>query len=503
MNSIEPHIQEYIKALAEPVAEREAERIAKDLRREMLVGYDAAREHAVGVAHNVEARLLKRIETLEAGRKEIVFLNGCIDSRAYGARGDGTYHRVQEWIGTRYRDLAELQEDYPWVSSLDDSADWAAIQAALNASFREMVDRYGSGGNDLTRSMAAASPKVYIGPGRYVVNKSLIVPPRCRVVGAGEIDTIISYQPRGDAMWPWLHPAKQYEMPENPDVHCVFVRLPRMATANPYVTTGIYSVDGPIRDSFLSAQDGEHIVDYFGEMSGFLVNSDVDPAVMIWLPSYADTDSITFRNIHFNGYGSQPNQWCYGIMATRSDGQSFMKNLTVKDCTFELLRVGIGFLNSEFNHITGNRFWDTWKGITINNGFYTQILGNTMELDLQNFDQYPSGHTGIEGAFEYANISNNVVQNFRRAIRIGGIGVNATNNAVAVPGDASFPAMNHGYVVGVFRMDKMSGINPKGIGRPNRGVRVTPNTWEFMGSVPPELAAVARWDENLPGNDLN
>lgn len=61
---------------------------------------------------------------------------GKISPYWYGAVADGTLHTVAEWIVPgalgRFSDLAALQEVYPHVSSLSDSIDWAAAQAAVN-----------------------------------------------------------------------------------------------------------------------------------------------------------------------------------------------------------------------------------------------------------------------------------------------------------------------------------------------------------------------------------
>ena len=62
--------------------------------------------------------------------------NYTVNVKQFGAIGDGTLHKVQEWtiVGSKiyYPNLAAIQVDYPFVSSLDDSIDWAAIQKALN-----------------------------------------------------------------------------------------------------------------------------------------------------------------------------------------------------------------------------------------------------------------------------------------------------------------------------------------------------------------------------------
>ncbi|HFI7112013.1 TPA: hypothetical protein ACGR1G_000218 [Escherichia coli] len=51
-----------------------------------------------------------------------------ISIRDFGAIGDGTLHPLSEWYST----LAEAQADYPFVTSLDQSIDYAAIQMAIN-----------------------------------------------------------------------------------------------------------------------------------------------------------------------------------------------------------------------------------------------------------------------------------------------------------------------------------------------------------------------------------
>lgn len=54
----------------------------------------------------------------------------------FGAIGDGTLHTVNEWtvVGSKiyYPNLAAIQVDYPHVTALTDSIDWAAAQKAIN-----------------------------------------------------------------------------------------------------------------------------------------------------------------------------------------------------------------------------------------------------------------------------------------------------------------------------------------------------------------------------------
>lgn len=51
----------------------------------------------------------------------------------FGYIGDGTYHPIQEWVTQgKYADLAAVKVDFPKVTSLAQSIDWAAIQKAAD-----------------------------------------------------------------------------------------------------------------------------------------------------------------------------------------------------------------------------------------------------------------------------------------------------------------------------------------------------------------------------------
>jgi len=54
-----------------------------------------------------------------------------ISVRDLGAIGDGGSHPVREWIGSRFRDLASIQAEYPDVRTLDDEIDFAAMNKAI------------------------------------------------------------------------------------------------------------------------------------------------------------------------------------------------------------------------------------------------------------------------------------------------------------------------------------------------------------------------------------
>ncbi len=85
--------------------------------------------------------------------------------RDYGAVGDGTLRTVADWINpasstkARYQSLSDLQADYPHVTSINDSLDWAAIQKAIdtgrNVGFHDGA--YCIGGNQLVMSQSGQS----------------------------------------------------------------------------------------------------------------------------------------------------------------------------------------------------------------------------------------------------------------------------------------------------------------------------------------------------------
>lgn len=56
-----------------------------------------------------------------------------VNVKDYGAIGDGTLHTVQEWIDSgKFSSLADIQTEYPHVTALTDSVDWAAMQLCVN-----------------------------------------------------------------------------------------------------------------------------------------------------------------------------------------------------------------------------------------------------------------------------------------------------------------------------------------------------------------------------------
>lgn len=95
-----------------------------------------------------------------------------INVRDFGAIGDGVGHPLSE----RYATLAQAQAVYPFVTSLTQTIDYAAIQAALNAVFSR-------GGGDVFIPPATSD----LG---YITSDTIVVPDKVNVYGAGYMSAI-------------------------------------------------------------------------------------------------------------------------------------------------------------------------------------------------------------------------------------------------------------------------------------------------------------------------
>lgn len=93
----------------------------------------------------------------------------------YGAIGDGTLHTLSEKFGT----LSEAVAVYPFVTSLSDSLDWAAIQKACLNTASSVIDFTGGyyvvGGKDITRSgdtelIGVSGTTVDMGGGEFLIS---------------------------------------------------------------------------------------------------------------------------------------------------------------------------------------------------------------------------------------------------------------------------------------------------------------------------------------------
>ena len=115
-----------------------------------------------------------------------------LNLRPLGAIGDGQPHPVSEWIAAKkYKNLRDLQRDYPFVSSLEWSIDETVFQRAL-------------------RDLPPAGGTIRIPAGRYVATAHgwRIDRDHVRLVGAGARDTMLSTGPNlveGLVLAPYRH----------------------------------------------------------------------------------------------------------------------------------------------------------------------------------------------------------------------------------------------------------------------------------------------------------
>lgn len=92
-------------------------------------------------------------------------------ARAFGAIGDGQYHA----LSTRFQTLAAAQAVYPFVARLDQSIDWAGIQAAID-------------------SVEASGGTATIPVGRFLISDSIRLPSGVTLRGEARNGSIVDNQ---------------------------------------------------------------------------------------------------------------------------------------------------------------------------------------------------------------------------------------------------------------------------------------------------------------------
>lgn len=124
-----------------------------------------------------------------------------LNVREFGAVGDGRVHRVREWVEVgRYRNLREVQKDYPAVKSLDWSVDEAAFARAK-------------------ANLPLVGGTIYFPAGHYVAAEASwrIFRDRVRLLGDGAEKTMLSTEAKvpealvlaGYRHVGWLHSAEK------------------------------------------------------------------------------------------------------------------------------------------------------------------------------------------------------------------------------------------------------------------------------------------------------
>jgi len=97
-----------------------------------------------------------------------------VSVKDFGAIGDGTVHTIQEWVDAgKFSNLTAIQVVYPHATSLSDTIDWVACQAA--------IDLVGKGGDVLFNQTTQNT---------YIINKPLKYYNGQRWFGCGGIDVL-------------------------------------------------------------------------------------------------------------------------------------------------------------------------------------------------------------------------------------------------------------------------------------------------------------------------
>jgi len=99
-----------------------------------------------------------------------------VSVKDFGAIGDGNQHPLSEFFTT----LVEAQASYPHVTSLTQSKDWAAFQAAVN--YITNIPRWD---NPFERNTATNRPNLFIPAGTYLISDTVSILSEIKICGEG------------------------------------------------------------------------------------------------------------------------------------------------------------------------------------------------------------------------------------------------------------------------------------------------------------------------------
>lgn len=113
-----------------------------------------------------------------------------VSVKDFGAIGDGTKHTVQEWIDAgEFSNLTAVQMVFPFVTSVNDSIDWVALQGAIKS-----LPLNTASTGILTPKGFANGGCIYIPRGRYYIDKKVSMQRGLRLTGESrESSQLISF----------------------------------------------------------------------------------------------------------------------------------------------------------------------------------------------------------------------------------------------------------------------------------------------------------------------
>ena len=140
--------------------------------------------------------------TAPATRKALDKLRESVTPEDFGAVGDGTDRPVSDWLvgGARdrgYANLAAIQVDYPHVTALTESLDWAAFQQAINYCYTSGKKLRANGNYMHNRGLNITSPINLDGEawGQSGAATGPAYTAGCRITATAAIATIIYVSP--------------------------------------------------------------------------------------------------------------------------------------------------------------------------------------------------------------------------------------------------------------------------------------------------------------------
>ena len=193
------YIQNIVKYTARPFVEGKTYSLNE---RVQLANGDIVKSNINANTNNPNVDMTGWVKVKDAAQLEYSLLKNKITRAIYdklyetwsikdfGAIGDGTLHTLQEWVDQgKFSGLAAIQVVFPFVTSLTESIDRVAIQAAIKALPLNTADV-----GILTPKGFANGGCIKIPRGRYIIDKKVTMQRGLQLVGEGrESSQLISF----------------------------------------------------------------------------------------------------------------------------------------------------------------------------------------------------------------------------------------------------------------------------------------------------------------------
>lgn len=156
-----------------------------------------------------------------------------INVKDYGAIADGSSHL----LSTRYSTLAAAQAVYPFITSLSQEIDYAAIKQASNVAFGADGFEHATD-THLNIPLYVPAGKYVLGDDTWLIRNAVSI----SITGAGQISTIITSNQTAlafDGLWYSTISNIEFETTNNPSVAAAVVDMDGNVPGQPYPTRGV------------------------------------------------------------------------------------------------------------------------------------------------------------------------------------------------------------------------------------------------------------------------